>query len=768
MRPVPNSSGNLAWQPPLVLLSSSHRMTQLRAILMLAVCALVLPGALFAQQQPELEMQALTDRGWVEYDYQTGLGIGTNGPFLIRYDNTVLTANRFAINRDTTEVTADGMVRIQHAAQIWVGEHIRYNFKTREMEAEQFRTGKAPVFSAGHGLHGEDMVRGRSHITNRLYAATNAFVTTDDVAEPAVKVRAHHIRIIPGDKIVARHAVLYVEGVPVFYFPYYERNLGPHANNFNFVPGYRSMFGPFLKSSYTFYLNDYLDGNVHVDYRQRQGFGEGPNLNYHLGPWGDGTLRYYYLYDQDPSAGGGDSTIPHDRQRVDFSYQATPATNLTVKSRVRWQSDTNIVREFFEGEYFDNPQPNTYIEVNKFWQNFDVSTYVEPRLNNFLDTIERLPEVRLTGQRQQLWETPVYYESESSAGYYQHLFPETNSLTTGLDYSAARADTYQKLLLPQTCFGWLNVTPRVGGRYTYYSAATGPGARTDDVNRWVFDTGAEASFKASRVWQGAENKFFEVDGLRHIIEPSINYAFVPNPNAYGTNVIPQFDSQLPSLRLLPITFPDYNSIDSIQSENVFRFGLDNKLQTKREGQVVDLVHWNVYSDWNLRPTANQTTFSDVYSDMVVRPRSWLSLESLTRYELNSGLWRMSLTTVTLQPIDSLSWTFGQFYVRPDLSGSPTSLGPGNNLFLSTIYYRLSHNWVLRASHRFSAVDGTMQEQDYTIYRDMRSWTAALTIRVLNNLNGQQDFGVAFTFSLKAVPRFGMGADTGRPSWLWGG
>jgi len=183
--------------------------------------------------------------------------------------------------------------------------------------------------------------------------------------------------------------------------------------------------------------------------------------------------------------------------------------------------------------------------------------------------------------------------------------------------------------------------------------------------------------------------------------------------------------------------------------------------------VTNLVDWNVYTDWNLRPITNQSTFSDFYSDFAVKPRSWLTLESLTRYEIGQGLWRMSLTTVTLQPARSWSWTFGQFYVRPDLSGSPTALGPGNNLFLSTFYYRLNENWGFRGSHRFSAADGSMQEQDYTIYRDMRSWTAALTLRVLNNVNGRQDFTVAFTFSLKAVPRYGLGSDSGLPRWLLG-
>ena len=63
-----------------------------------------------------------------------------------------------------------------------------------------------------------------------------------------------------------------------------------------------------------------------------------------------------------------------------------------------------------------------------------------------------------------MWETPVYYESVTSAGYYRHAYGKTNGVYDGLDYEAPRADTYQKLLLPHTFFDWLNVTPRVGGR----------------------------------------------------------------------------------------------------------------------------------------------------------------------------------------------------------------------------------------------------------------------------------------------------------------
>jgi hypothetical protein len=437
---------------------------------------------------------------------------------------------------------------------------------------------------------------------------------------------------------------------------------------------------------------------------------------------------------------------------------------------VRYESDFAVARDFFDGEYHRDPQPDSFLELNKFWQNFSVDAYVQPQLNHFLETVERLPDVRLTGYRQQLGASPFYYESESSVGYYERAFAVddgTNGPPPGLNYKAARADTYHQVLLPETFFGWLNVTPRVGGRFTYYSDASGPGATTDVQYRGVFNTGAEISFKASQLWPGIENKLFEVDGLRHIIEPSANYVFIPSPTT-APNQLPQFDYELPSLRLLPIEFPDFNAIDSIDSQNAIRWGLHNKLQTKRDGQVVNLVDWNVYADWRITPGSGQTTFSDVYSDLYFKPRSWLSLESLVRYDTAGHDWRMSYTTLTFKPSNVWSWSVGHYYLRDDLSSSPLALGPGNNVLSSTMFYRLNENWGLRMAHYFNAVSGTMQEQSYSLYRDLRSWTAALSFRVRQNVSGPEDYTVAFTFSLKAFPHYGQGTDSVGAYSLLGG
>lgn len=728
-------------------------------VILAALAALwfALSSSTTAQQRPDVEIESLSAESLVEYDFESGVAVATNG-VLVKSGTAVLTADRARVDPQTGEAEAEGRVRIQQGEQVWVGDFIRYNFLTRQMQAEQFRTGRSPVFAAGEELRGD--------LTNQIYTARNAYITTDDVAEPAQKVRAKYIKINPGKSIEARHAVLYLGPVPVFYFPYYSRTLKARENNFSFIPGYRSLFGPFLFTTYNWFLSDEVDGALRLDYRGRRGLAGGADANLHLGRWGETAMKYYYLHDQNPDIEDNGLDIPADRQRAQLHYDAMPFTNLNVKAAFNYQSDELVLHDFFESEYRHDPQPITFAEVNKLWSNFSLDLYAQPQVNDFFDTVERLPDVKLSAFRQQIGPSPLFYESESSAGYYRRRFAETNDVASGLDYSAARADTFHQITLPQTFFGWLNVTPRAGGRFTYYSAASGPGGTNNEVSRGIFNTGAEVTFKASRLWPAATNRFLAVDGLRHIVEPGFNYVYVPTPNQRPPD-LPQFDYEVPSLRLLPIDFPDYNAIDSIDSQNVLRLGLRNRLQTKREGQIENLVYWEVYTDWRLDRNPNQTTFSDVYSDLAFRPRSWITLESRTATDVEEGVLRSASEALVLRPNHIWSWGISYWYSRDDFRPAPYGLGEGSEWIQNVIFLRLNENWALRAAHNYDLREGRLAEQGYTVYRDMRNWTAGFTFRVKDDDNHGHDFGFAFTFSLKAMPKFNVGGDAVRPSQLLG-
>lgn len=762
----------------------------LPAILALVFASVLLTLTAAAQEEPALVVEALdrilpgTVHGEVHYNPHTGAMEGTNGLY-VRYGNIVMLADSGTVNSQTLDVEMDGHVHIQTGDALWVGEHASYNLKTRLLHAEEFRTGKAPLYAAGQGLSGD--------VNANVFTGTNVFITTDDYSDPSVRIAARRLKIIPNKSVEMWNATFWIKGVPVFYFPYYERNIGPHANNFNFLPGYSTGFGGYSLNNYTWYYNDQVDGKLHADYRSKRGVGLGPDVNLHLGRWGEATVRYYYTHDNAPLTGtnalqppvlGVPMPISETRQRFNLTYQATPYTNVNVKSVVDYQSDPLVEHDFFETAYRENPQPYSFVEVNPYWENWSLDAETTPRINTFFDQVSRLPDVRLTGYRQEIGNTPLYYDSQSSVGYYRNYLAETNTgnnFQDQLQYSASRADTFHQISLPWTFFNWLNVAPNAGGRLTYYSSESGPSniATNNETTRSVFNTGVATSFKTSRLWTGATNGLLQVDGLRHVIEPSADYVYVPAPSA-APSELPQFDSDQPSLLLLPVDFPDYNNIDSIDSQNVIRFGLRNTLQTKRDGQVQNLLNWNLMLDWrlttiggtnaaglgngNLGTGGPQQTFDDLYSKLTFRPRTWLTVDSQLRQDINTDRLNLAYHQVTFSPGERWSWGIGDWYMA---GGFPSGTNAAQNLITSTFFFRVNDNYATRISHYYNVDSGRLQEQAYTLYRDLRSWTGGLTFRVVNNSTGPVDYTVAFSFSLKFAPRSKVGDDTVRPSSLIG-
>ena len=119
------------------------------------------------------------------------------------------------------------------------------------------------------------------------------------------------------------------------------------------------------------------------------------------------------------------------------------------------------------------------------------------------------------------------------------------------------------------------------------------------------------------------------------------------------------------------------------------------------------------------------------------------------------IWTLAFHQVTFTPNDRFgSWGLSHWYLRSGFV-SPEE----NNFVASTFYYKLDDNWGLRAAHTFNVQTGRLQEQDYTIYRDMRSWTAALTFSAESSTAIPTDFSVSFSFSFKAIPSTHVGEDS---------
>lgn len=689
----------------------------------------------------------------VALDLETGEASASGG-IVVRHQGSLIRADSIRLTGGN-EVIATGNVRIESGqggrSQSWQGSEVRYNFQTRQAQAQHFKTGQRPYFIAGEGLSAD--------LSTNRFKASNGFFTTDDSSEPAFRIEASSIDIRPGEYMEARKATAYLGSIPVFYWPTYRRSLLKHSHFWTITPGYRSVYGPFSLNRYHWDANPTVQYTIDADVRLKRGFAGGPGIAYDLGKWGRGSGEVYLAHDEAPGITEPVVPVREDRRRIRFFHSLTNGAGLTFKARVEEQSDSLVFRDFFEGDFRRDPQPRTFFELNRAWRNWTADLLVQPQVNPFFQTVERLPDLKITGLRQEIGESPLYYESDTSFAYLRFR----PSLGGGTNIAGIRGDSYHQITLPKTFGGWLNVAPRVGGRLTYYGRPDDHDTITEDHLRSVFNTGVEMNFKASRSWMGARSKAFDIDGLRHIVEPSVNYVYVPDPSARPSE-IPQYDFEFITPRLLPIEFPDYNSIDSIDNRNVIRWALRNRLQTRREGATTEVLEWAVYTDWRLRPESGQTTFPEIYSDMDLAPTRWMHFTSQVRYDINQHFWREANHRVTFQPGERWAWTVGHRYLRTDLG----SYGLGNNLIFNSVGFRLNENWGFRATQQFEARDGVLEEHSYALYRDLRSWTASLGVRLRENRQGVDDWAIVFGIQLKAFPRYKLNDEADRVDRLFGG
>lgn len=732
-----------------------QRITLLAALL----AAIAQAGAEDSSEDQTWHLESLSQEGLIDYDYNTGISHASGG-VIVTYQDTILTADEATLNNNTGEVTASGNVVVKQGSSqdgstpmTWAGESVQYNFKTREMTTGLFKAGASPYFAAGAGLSFD--------MENSAYQMEDAFLTTNDREDPYFKIRAKIIKIVPDKYVEARKATVYAGNTPVLYFPYYHRRLEKHRFFYVPEPGYRSVYGVYLLNGFHYDFTKNLSGTSHIDYRWDRGLAGGQDFDFKHPVYGIGHLETYYTWDRKPHKYNNEQWIPHERQWVYFDYRLQLRPQMEIKTAIREQSDKFATRDMREDLYNKNQQPNSFVEYNYDWHNFNFNVLAQPRVNDFFQTVERLPDIKFDAYRQQLGVSPLYYESQSQAGYFNYRYSNMDKFRPD-DYSAFRADSYHQITLPVTSFGWLNFTPRIGGRGSFYSESEGSYKKTANVGRAIFNTGAETSFKLTRTWKNTENKFWDVSGLRHIIEPSFNYIFVPDPSR-NLDEIPQFDEILETYRMVPLDYPDYTAVDSIDSENVMRLGLRNRIQTERkrrdenQSRLVNLINWAMYTDWRLDPREDQTRFSDFYSSLGFAPRDWLSLTTENRVSTENGDMRESSNYLTLYPSPDWSFAFGYRFMEKRVIPDWPELY-SNNLFMGRFTVRLNENYAFRTRLQFEARDGTLEEQEYTLYRDMTSWVGALRFKVSENRNGPTDFSVSLGFQLKVMASPNLGGD----------
>lgn len=763
----------------------------MRRVFLLPVLLFCLAGSLRAQfgnfGDKPVEITADGDTR-----FENGVAVADNN-VQIHYNGTAIYADHAEYNPDTRDVLLVGNVRIYSGESLFNGQRAFYNLETKQMRALEFDGSHNPLKFSSLSAKG---------FGTREFRLRDSDITTSDSSMPDWHIHAHTIRLYPNDRVVLLNTTLYVGKIPVIWLPYAYSSL--NHNGINFSPGYDSTWGGYLLSSYTFPVGtgDNFLATIHSDIRSLHGYAIGFDaaLKFGKNDRNVGKFISYYANDTNPSAFKDQLPEPvnHSRYRIGYQQKLFLTDDIYATFDITKLSDDDFMQDFYPTENFYNPQPDNNITLTKLDDIYALSLVTRWQMNQFQETTERKPEAAIDFKQEPLFGLPVYYDGTTSLGQLNRSFSTnapngSSNAPSNIDYGAARFDTLHQLSAPMTLFGWLSTVPTLGIRGTFYNqggdyqntngeiltypySATSTNSlhSTGNVFRPIFNASLENSFKMSRAFEDIQIRWLGLDGVRHVFQPysNLSYVYAGGPNV---NQVLQFDRLLPnnpnsttksgyqpsSTQVEPLNFPQFAAIDAIDTWAIWRLGVRNRLQTRRDGATYDWYYLDTFVDVNgINPYINGP-ISNLNNRLTFSPVSWFSFQMGSQTPIVSQGFSEFNTDFNVMPVRNVNLGVGTRYLN-NYNGTSN-----NNQYPFSVFWRVNDHWSLSAQEIYntsgtSGVNGassgnSLIYQRYLIHRDLSSWIVSFGAEVRSNQasssqSAQNQYGALLTFTLKDLPQ----------------
>jgi LPS-assembly protein len=658
----------------------------------------------------------------VEYFHDTKEVVGS-GNISINYRDVVLTCDKIKVYLDTREAIAEGDVKVSQKGAYFTGERMNYNFDTRKGKVLQGYLNARPFYGKAGSVE---------KIENKdQFNLDKGYVTTCDLQRPHYRLQARQVRIYLDDKIVAKHIAFMIGNTPVLYWPYYVQSLKDRKTHITVIPGQSKEWGYYGLMSYRYNINDNNRGDVLLDYRSKKGLAAGVNHYYTLPELGDGAFKVYYT--RENNGWEFENTgLERLRYRYQWRHRWEVSEDTLAVAEFNKLSDRDVIKDYFYNEYEEMGfNPDNYISFLTQKRDYTTELLFRKNFNDFETVVERLPEYRIDIPNYRLFEKlPLYYKANASAVYLNQTFDRT--ITAQKDIAVARIDAYNQLSYSARLFKAWNITPYAGTEDTYYSRN-----RWGDTNlvRTVFRAGVDNSIKFYRIYD-VETDYLGLDihKLRHIITPTVGYFYTHQPT------------------ISPVNLHQFDAIDSVDTANGFALTLENRLQTKRkEGdqmKSVDLATLLISTDYFFRLDKNnwnikEDKLNDIRFELELVPYSWMYIVSKMTVSTKHSNVQTLNTDIVATGGENWSLAVGQRY-----ENTPTG---GANVFTMDGQYKINNKWRIRAYERLSIQKGYIEEQEYTLTRDLHCWVAELTYNLRDS-----DQTLWFLIRVKAFPEYPIG------------
>jgi len=664
-------------------------------------------------------------------------------------------------NPETRDVLLVGNIRLYSPDRVMTSQRAIFNMESKQMRSLESSGEQNPIYF--HAFNFRALSQKEFHIRD-------AVMTTHDSSQPDFHLKPRSMRFYRDNRMIMTNATLYVGQTPVFWFPYLFSNLQQSA--FQFVPGYDSRWGPYLLTSYGAPVVEGVNAIARVEYRDKfaPSFGLDLDMKYGKDSRSHGTFKSDYVtetkeFTLKESPGGARETKKVNRYRVAFQQRLFLTDDIYGTANLNVLSDPNFLEDFYLREFALDPQPDNSLSLTKWDEDYTLSLIGRWQVNEFQDVTERKPELVFDFKQQSFFGLPVQYDGETGVASLRRAFSNLPSVgeTEFPDYSTTRFDTFHQWSLPTKVFNWLSVTPKVGIRGTAYSKSgmfTGAagGNAADIINtpsdtldkkgaifRPVANYGLTVSTKFSRTFEQVQSRWFGLDGLRHVVEPYVNYSGVNNMGPSPEKIY-QFDRVTQTSLLPAIEFPQFTAIDSIDSWNITRFGVSQRLQTRRDNTTYQWFSLNTFMDANMENPYSDAPISNLFNALQFSPVPWTSLSITSQLPLEQQGFTEVNTALSLMPSRDVKFSIGHRYIQDN------DYFPDNSQLNFNAYWRVNDHWSVSAYEQYEYVSKVMQYQRYFIHRDLSSWVASFGAEVRESEGGDPQYGFMLMMTLKDAPQ----------------
>lgn len=768
--------------------------------------ALVAAGGLaiaahsLAQSSPQQEFE-LVPKGPVSIDEETGEVVATGGAQII-YQNWLLTADTIRYNQQTGQAEAIGNVVFSREELRMVAESLLYLPQEQFARVRNFRAGNGLVYVDGALLEGNP--------ENFRFEDVNFYP-----GEPGTflfEASAGELALVDKNVVRGRRLFFKVGPVPFLLIPNITQPLDAETNLFKPNLDYSGHIGASIGAEALAPISRHLRLGGNFALTSDRGILFGPAARYTIDKGNSvGTGSFISGYIDDNGEPGVDilgRPIEDDRYFAEWRHQQVwDGNRASVSAYARYWSDSEVTRDFYE-ESFDRMQdPDSYLQAYYNGENWQLGFLARAAINDFQFNTERLPELRFSYFPTKLFDRVTHsgfisaarldkdhglvdWEGEPTRvdGFYGWEYNRSlrDGITLGLKAGARgyRYDDAQGVI----SYGH-NAPPSAPP----VSDPIGPTEVNLDGERAFGEIGLDLAAKAYSEFEFKSDSW-NIDGLRHILEPRISYRYTPDLQV-DDNVATHLDFDRGTFNnyLQPIDLEERRDVDSLVEDHKIRFELRNRIQTRGEGGGSrNLARLDLATDYYLKGSYfGDDHFSLLHIDFDLTPAPWLAFVASTRLDPDDSFnEKDSSVAITVQDPGYWRISFGSHFLSGRSTGafaafplgypyafldSPYALTavpgfPGYRSFSDLLYrpdplidrsnnlrleqyfahleYYLNENLKLYATVRYDDESGAFYEQRIGLMqRALERYGLKYEIRIYDGDRREQDFGISLGIDL---------------------